>query len=217
MVQVVDHIRYGLKELLICIEKNIFQQNNDLIENWKLNLQTLFKDFVEYERNNQLTGLNLFSDVTAYISLVESKTDHRPIRVDYTKALKDIFGSDSAFVADYCKTTALHQLIDQITLFLIFNLLVVAFAVAEDNIGNLDTAIDYAGRALLIRVEKLGVINPNTAESHYILGSLYVKKELYDDGRQEICSSKLSTTVSFCFVIRPTLILSADLRSNNLY
>jgi hypothetical protein len=104
MVQLVDHIRYGLKELLLCIEKNLFQQNNHLIENWKLNLQTLFKDFAEYERNHQLTGLNLFTDVTAYISLVESKTDHRPIRVEYTKALKDIFGGDSAFFGDYRKS-----------------------------------------------------------------------------------------------------------------
>lgn len=61
---------------------------------------------------------------------------------------------------------------------------------AYDNEGFLDQALEYAGRALLIRVERNGVIHHKTAESHFILGSFYLKQQLFEEAKRELYSSR---------------------------
>jgi hypothetical protein len=56
-----------------------------------------------------------------------------------------------------------------------------------------EAAIEYAGLALLIRVNRYGVVHEKPAESHYTLGVLYRALNLFDKSRQEllICKSLL--------------------------
>jgi hypothetical protein len=53
------------------------------------------------------------------------------------------------------------------------------------NSDRLDEAVNLCGRGLLLRVKLLGV-HEKTAESHFHLGLLYFRKELYPEALKEL-------------------------------
>jgi hypothetical protein len=108
---------------------------------------------------------NVFVEVATLISVNKEKPGNNAFR--YSKLLKECFGEDNSLISDYC----------------------LALSVAFDNEGDVDQALDYAGRALLIRVDCFGVLSGKTAESHFILGLLFLKKDHLEEARREIISS----------------------------
>lgn len=56
----------------------------------------------------------------------------------------------------------------------------------------LDVAIEYGGRALLIQINTLGVMHQRTAESHFYMGVLYRTSLDYHKARRELSISSYS-------------------------
>lgn len=67
------------------------------------------------------------------------------------------------------------------------------------NLGRISEAIEFCGRALMIRIRSHGLISEKTAESHFQLGSLYFHKGTLDLARQEILAGKLRFHFLFQF------------------
>ena len=56
--------------------------------------------------------------------------------------------------------------------------------------NNVTEALEYAGRCLLTRVNKLGIMHEKTADSHYSLGVLYRLVGDNENARKEISICK---------------------------
>jgi hypothetical protein len=75
-------------------------------------------------------------------------------------------------------------------------------AVQLDAMDIVDEAVEYTGRSLWIRLKHSGVgaVSQRVAESHFLLGSLYFKKECEADARKELTAGPflpLSLFLSF--------------------
>jgi hypothetical protein len=57
--------------------------------------------------------------------------------------------------------------------------------------GFFNEAIEAVGKSLVIQLENNGVLNDKTAESHFILGSFFIRKELFEDAKRELIASMI--------------------------
>jgi len=73
--------------------------------------------------------------------------------------------------------------------------------------GYFNEAIETAGKNLLLQMENNGVLNDKTAESHFILGSFFIRKELFDNARKELLTSMFYvTSYKFCVIFQTALL-----------
>jgi hypothetical protein len=149
-----------LHDIYLLLEINDIN-NIEILSN---HLKILWKENYNHEIKDFTD--NVFVEVATLISVNKEKPGNNAFR--YSKLLKEVFGEDNGLISDYY----------------------LALSVAFDNEGDVDQALDYAGRALLIRVDCFGVLSGKTAESHFILGLLFLKKEHLEEAKREITSSK---------------------------
>ncbi len=62
----------------------------------------------------------------------------------------------------------------------------------------LDDAVEFAGRSLFIRLKCTGIVSVKTAESHYLLGLVYFKKEFDEEARKELTAGE--NTCFYCII-----------------
>jgi hypothetical protein len=63
----------------------------------------------------------------------------------------------------------------------------VSFLAAEER---LEEAIEFAGRALVIRIQRFGILTSKTAESHFQLGSLFFRTDDFLVSEREVTAAK---------------------------
>jgi hypothetical protein len=54
----------------------------------------------------------------------------------------------------------------------------------------LEEAIEFAGRALVIRIQRFGILTSKTAESHFQLGSLFFRTDDFLVSEREVTAAK---------------------------
>lgn len=79
------------------------------------------------------------------------------------------------------------------------------------HLGFFNEAIESAGKSLVMQLENNGVLNDKTAESHFILGSFFIRKELFDDAKRELLASMYFL---FNFIQFFIVVLQAGLFTN---
>jgi tetratricopeptide (TPR) repeat protein len=78
-------------------------------------------------------------------------------------------------------------------------------------LGKLSDAVEYAGRALLIRMKQLGLVNEETADSHYNLGQIYRFLGDYQQSRKElrICKQDIGAQIYRSFLMASSVQVAA--------
>lgn len=95
--------------------------------------------------------------------------------------------NNDLFVEKFCNLISIAYGSEHVVLSDIYTLVSSAFF----TFGKVSESLEYAGRALVIRMEALGLMAEKTAESHFNLGQLYRIKGSFEQSRKEfrICRS----------------------------
>lgn len=110
--------------------------------------------------------------------------------------LREIFGDDHHVLSEICKCGRLCSVLliipgtTKINFFL-YNRFIIDYTLSTMKLkeNKLEEAVEYGGRALLIRVNCFGVMHAKTAESHFNMGIMYKMLGEFDKARREISIS----------------------------